>query len=231
MAQVPQQCVDRGRPVLIVFENVASRAQVARLMPRRGTHRAIVTSRNALGPLFAGSYRIALGPLESRDALRLLAAALVDSVTVTRARDDRAETSGRAQIAQLCGGLPLALAIAGSILAGDPALSPLEYAEELRSASSRLSALEYGDVAVRAAFSGSYSRLSAESAEDFRLLSIHPGREISLRSAAALLGVSDADARGRMRKLAHGESRFGRPDVVVACSRSFEVVRVRTAGR
>ena len=76
-------------------------------------------------------------------------------------------------------------------------------AAELRDTASRLDALDSGDPAVslRTLFSWSYRQLSAEAARVFRLLSLHPGPDITTHAAAGLAGLDESEARRALREL------------------------------
>ena len=66
-----------------------------------------------------------------------------------------------ARIAQLCGGLPLALQIIAALLSENPRRPLAEMATDLEDERTRLDELSYADTAVRAAFDLSYQRLDA----------------------------------------------------------------------
>jgi hypothetical protein len=103
-----------GARMLIIIDNVSSSDQVRPLLPGVPLHEVVVTSRHALADVEAASL-FRLGVLNSREAAVLLrqqlTAADVDDV---RAVTQSAEAE---QIARLCGGLPLAIRIAGALLA------------------------------------------------------------------------------------------------------------------
>jgi hypothetical protein len=104
----------------------------------------------------------------------------------------RAELGALAELARLCAHLPLALRIAAANLADHPTVAIASYVAELRDGD-RLAALQVPDdplTAVQAAFHLSYDKLRPEARHLFRLLSVHPGPEISLEVAASLIGLS-----------------------------------------
>jgi tetratricopeptide (TPR) repeat protein len=101
---------------------------------------------------------------------------------------DRAasEPDAARRLAQLCGGLPLAVCVAGARLASHPRRTIAQIAGELASERDRLAALSLTeDLSVRAAFDISYRALPAEAARAYRLLSLVPGPEFGLDLAAA----------------------------------------------
>ncbi len=167
----------RGRRVLVILDNAASADQVLPLLPDEPGSGVLITSRGELR--IAGAAVVRLAVLAERDARELLARTLgVDA-------DDRVV----AELARLCGCLPLALRIALGNLVG---VGDVEgYVAELREGD-RLSALavENDDsAAVRRAFDLSYATLRPEAAELFRLLGLAPGPDVSVHGASALLGA------------------------------------------
>lgn len=169
----------RRERVLVVADNASDTDQVTPLRP--GTpHRLLVTSRHTL-PI-PRARRIEVDVLLPADSITVLDDALLATHGTTVDPDVAAE------LAELCGHLPLALCITAELLADQPD-SAAELVGILRDARSRLGELAYGDsAAVRAAFDASYQRLPADQARLFRLLSVHPGPHFSRETAAALIG-------------------------------------------
>ncbi|WP_163569975.1 tetratricopeptide repeat protein [Fodinicola feengrottensis] len=111
----------------------------------------------------------------------------------------RAEPAASAEVIAACGGLPLAVRIAGSRLAGRPAWSMRTLADRLTDEHHRLDELVSGDLAVRARFQVTYTGLppTGDPARFFPLLSLHGGRDASLPALAALLDKpTDRTERG-----------------------------------
>ncbi|MET8762100.1 tetratricopeptide repeat protein [Lentzea sp. NPDC004782] len=161
----------RGRRVLVVLDNAT---ELSPLVPGVEGCSAIVTSRNDL----AGQVRLDVLAEEE-------AGALLDRLKIGGSPDDRAE------LIRLCAHLPLALRIAGAHLT-DRHLP--DYLAELRG-DGRLDALEIeGDAAVRAAFSLSCKALPDDARRLFGLLSVHPGTDFGVRSAAVIGNVSTEDS-------------------------------------
>ncbi|WP_285547085.1 tetratricopeptide repeat protein [Streptomyces lavendulae] len=178
-------------PVLLLLDNVRDLDQVLTVIPSSGVHRVIVTSRNAIAPLLPGSDSLRLDVLPSDDAVDLIEVRSRRRLTQSDAKD----------LANICDRLPLALSIVGSILASDPDLSAGELTQELLDESERLAGLQHEDVAVRAAFQRSYARLTDLNARAFRFLSLNPGSDISVDSAALLLDVQSLAAKRVLRGL------------------------------
>jgi tetratricopeptide (TPR) repeat protein len=115
------------------------------------------------------------------------------------------EPDAVAALVDHCAGLPLALGIVAARATLHPELPLAALAEELRSASTRLDALDAGELSVnlRAALSCSHAALSTEAAEAFALLGAAPGPDISLAAAASLLGAPLPRTRALLTELMH----------------------------
>ena len=183
-----------GRRMLLLLDNARDAGQVRPLLPGEPACTVVVTSRSALTGLVArdGAQRIAvaaLAPDESTELLTLLLGA------------DRigAEPTAVAELAGLCGGLPLALRIAAAHLTAKRHLRIAGYTGRLR-AGDRLAALaveEDEQAAVRVAFDQSYAALPGDQRRLFRLLSAVPGPDFTAALAAELVGLSP-DRAGRL---------------------------------
>lgn len=177
-----------GRRVLVLIDDAVSSAQVRPLIPGTAGSAALITTRRQLIDL-AGVQQLQLDVLPVEDAVQLLAAVVGDG------RIEQELDAARA-VAELCGGLPLALRIAGSYLAGRPERAVEDLAKELGSEGARLAVLSADDKGVRASIKLSVDALAADprqlaqtAARAFPVISVLPGIEFSLRIAAAALGV------------------------------------------
>ncbi|MBN6051065.1 tetratricopeptide repeat protein, partial [Nonomuraea sp. RK-328] len=200
---------DRARqalPVLVMADNVAVTGQVEPLLPAQPCHRLLITSRHTLT---LPAHLVDLAVLPEAEALDLLRTAL--QVGRPDPRVD-AEPGSAAEIARLCGRLPLALQIIAALLRAEPNRPLADMATELADARHRLDALDSGDrdqrgrpVGVRAAFDLSYHHLLADQPEQarlFRLLPLNPGPDLSTRAAAALTGTPKPVVRRQLAALA-----------------------------
>jgi len=187
------------KQMLIVLDNAFDERQVRPLLPASPGSLVIVTSRSQLGGLAAadGARLISLDVLTHGEAVQMLAARL-------GAARAAAEPTAVDRIAGLCACLPLALAVAAARAAARPRFPLAALADELADAAGRLDALDAGDPAtsVRAVLSWSTRQLSGEAARMFRLLSLHPGPDISVPAAASLAGTSEPETRRALRELA-----------------------------
>jgi DNA-binding SARP family transcriptional activator/tetratricopeptide (TPR) repeat protein len=194
-----------GRRMLVVLDNARDADQVRPLLPGTPTALAVVTSRNQLTALVAadGAQPLPLDLLTPAEARELLAGRLgADRVA--------AEPAAVEQIITACARLPLALTIAAAraqhtgfpldTLAAELAAN----LDETNAADRRLDALDAGDptTQVRAVFSWSYTALTPPAARLFRLLGLHPGRDITAPAAASLAGQPPGDTRPLLAELA-----------------------------
>ncbi|MER5648792.1 helix-turn-helix domain-containing protein [Streptosporangium sp. NPDC002524] len=172
----------RARRVLIVLDNAASEEQVRPLLPGGGAGKALVTSRRLLAGL-EGVRRLGLGPLPPLEAAGLLAGILKDRGT----SDDGPAVR---QLAQMCGGLPLALRIAGNRLVSRPGWNAADLAARLTNEERRLDQLSAGDLRIATAFGLSYEQLADSTRRVFRRLALVPGRTFDAALAAVVGGTS-----------------------------------------
>ncbi|MFS8096577.1 hypothetical protein LFM09_05500 [Lentzea alba] len=151
-----------GKRVLVVLDNAASEDQVRPLLPADPRCAAVVTSRNDLRGLVAlnDAHRVPLGVLTEAEAC-----ALVTSLT--------GSSANAAELAHLCGHLPLALRVAATSRA------PI---------SDAVTALAAAPL-VTTAFEFSYRALPSAAARLFRLLGLVPRPSFTRQAAAALLGT------------------------------------------
>nr|BFE77579.1 hypothetical protein GCM10020093_001800 [Planobispora longispora] len=170
-----------GRRVLVVLDNARDSEQVRPLLPATAGCLAIVTSRNQLTGLAAthGARTLTLDVWTTEEAKEALARRLgADRVA--------AEPEATAQILELCGHLPLAVAVVAARAAARPSFALTDVAAELREAHGTLDAFHTLDgVDPRAVFSWSYQALSPAAARLFRLLGLHPGPDLTLSAAAS----------------------------------------------
>ncbi|HEX9337340.1 MAG TPA: tetratricopeptide repeat protein, partial [Pseudonocardiaceae bacterium] len=157
-----------------------------------------VSSRHTL-PI-PGARRLELDVLPTPDAI----AVLTQATTTANPDDTRTTTEpeAAAELARLCGGLPLALRIIAELLADQPDQPVAAMVANLSAERNRLGELAYGDsIAVRAAFDASYRHLPTDQARLFRLMSLNPGPHIALDAAAALIETDETTTRHLLNAL------------------------------
>jgi tetratricopeptide (TPR) repeat protein len=106
-----------------------------------------------------------------------------------------------ADLAALCGNLPLALRIAGQRLATRPTWSLGYLTAQLRDHRTRLTSLSAGDLQVRSAFEVSYRRLSPGGRMVFRRLAAVPGEDFGIELVRVAAETSERDAFARLDEL------------------------------
>jgi DNA-binding SARP family transcriptional activator len=206
------------RRVLVVLDNAATEAQVRPLLPGSSGCAVLVTSRSRLAGLPAAVH-VSLGAFHPDEAVELLRR------VGGRARVD-AEPAAAAEIAQLCGHLPLAVRIAGARLAARPHWRLAHVAHRLRREQQRLDELSSGDLAVRASMDLSHHALRPETRRALRLLALLDAPDFAAWALAALLDTTVDAAQAHLEALidAHvvtcagpdgcGQDRYQLPDLV-----------------
>lgn len=181
------------RRCLLMLDNARDEAQVRPLLPGSGRTFVLVTSRRMLTGL-DDVHRLQLGRLAPAESAAFLASLI---------GDDRATTDPGAveEVARLCGHLPLALRVAGNLLATRTAWSVRRLAERLAHEERRLDALSAGDVRVAGAFELSYRQLTPTAARLFRRLSLVPAPDAGADCAARLTGQDLYDTEDTLEEL------------------------------
>jgi tetratricopeptide (TPR) repeat protein/transcriptional regulator with XRE-family HTH domain len=182
-----------GLPLLLVLDDAVGSEQVRPLLPGAGGSLVLVTSRRRLSAL-EDARTISLDTLSPEEAAALLVRLAL------RPGLSQADPAV-AEIARLCGYLPLAIAMLARQLHHHPAWTVAGRAAELADAVSRLEELTTENVSVAAAFDLSYQDLTAEQQRLFRRLGLHPGVEVDAYAAAALDGSDLAVARHGLEAL------------------------------
>ncbi|MFF7457962.1 tetratricopeptide repeat protein [Kitasatospora sp. NPDC008115] len=167
------------RRAVVVLDDAATAAQLRPLLPTAPAALILVTSRRRLAEL-PGSRPVFLDLLSVDDAV-----ALFISVVGRERADDRSRI---VEIVEGCGLLPLAIEIAASRFKARPSWTLDHLALRLSRKTGRLAEIRHDTESVARAFEMSYRSLPADQQEAFRLLGAHPGPDIGLHAAAALLG-------------------------------------------
>ncbi|GAA4203127.1 BTAD domain-containing putative transcriptional regulator [Streptosporangium oxazolinicum] len=188
-----EECAARYRSLLadrrklVVLEDAATERQVRPLLPGAPGCGVIVTSRNRLAGL-AGATVLDLGLLPEPAALRLF-----DQV----AGPERiaADPEAALRIVRQCGGLPLALRVAGARLASRRQWSVARLADRLADEQRRLDELAVGDQEVRASIALSYDLLPPEARTALRRLGLLglPYFPVWVVGAALETGLDEAE--------------------------------------
>ncbi|MEU7230747.1 helix-turn-helix domain-containing protein [Streptomyces chrestomyceticus] len=185
------------RQLLVVLDNARDSEQVRPLLPGGRRCVTVVTSRHRLpGLIVTDTARpVAVDVLGPTDATMLLAGVL-------GAERVGAEPAAARRLAELCGGLPLALRVAAARLAQRPAWPLGAMAAELSDETRRLSLLDVEDTGVRAALRLTLQQLPEDVTRFFAHLGCHPGTHVDRYAAAALADTDPAAAETCLERLA-----------------------------
>ncbi|MEU7738981.1 helix-turn-helix domain-containing protein [Nonomuraea sp. NPDC049158] len=179
VAHPPSDTVERAalwrselsrRRALVLLDNAVDAEHVRPLLPGAGKSAVLVTSRNRLVSL-DGVPPVSLEALPPADAASLFGRA---------AGVDLAEEEAVAQVLRQCGGLPLALRMAGARLRHRPGWTVAVLAERLRDSASRFDSV----------FGMSLQQLDAVQRRVFRLLGVLPGADFDAAVAGALADMT-----------------------------------------
>ncbi|MFD7426849.1 BTAD domain-containing putative transcriptional regulator [Streptomyces sp. NPDC059818] len=185
------------RTLLVVLDNARDSAQVRPLLPGGTGCVTLVTSRHRLGGLIASDAArpVPLDVLEPPDGTALLAGVLGEERVL-------AEPVAARRLAELCGGLPLALRVTAARLAGRPHRTLAGTADELADERSRLTYLDVEDTGVSAALRLTVQQLPPDAVHHFSRLGHHPGNHFDPYTAAALAGSDPVVAAAALERLA-----------------------------
>jgi transcriptional regulator with XRE-family HTH domain/tetratricopeptide (TPR) repeat protein len=201
-AQIPQDPHERSakyrhllreQPALVIVDDVAAETQVRPLLPGEGGSRLLVTSRRLLAGL-EGVQRLHLDPMPAVDAYDLLSRIVAE-------RGDQSPAGDLQDLADLLGGLPLALRIAGNRLVSRPQWTVTDLVGRLSDSHRRLEQLSAGDLTVAAAFDVSYQQLPGPTRQVFRRAAVAQSADFSATLAAITSDVSVNDAEDHLDDL------------------------------
>ncbi|MGW1185745.1 AfsR/SARP family transcriptional regulator [Streptomyces drozdowiczii] len=183
--------------LLVVLDNARDSAQVRPLLPGGADCVTLVTSRRRLEGLIASdaAVPVPLDVLEPPDGTALLAGVLGEERVL-------AEPVAARRLAELCGGLPLALRVTAARLAGRPQWTLAAMADELADERSRLSYLDVEDTGVSAALRLTVQQLPPDAVHHLARLGHHPGGHFDPYTAAALAGSDPVTAGAALERLA-----------------------------
>ena len=182
-----------GQKALLVLDNAASSAQVTPLLPGQEGCLVLVTSRRHLADLPGGAAPVLLGALSPPEARAMF--------TQLAPRTAIGLRENVAELAELAGRLPLAIALLARVYARHPSWTLADLAAETQAGMLTLTA---ENDSVAAAFAVSFRHLEPSLQEFFRHLGQHPGTTIDGYAAAALIGSGLEEAAGQLDAL-HGE--------------------------
>jgi DNA-binding SARP family transcriptional activator len=217
---------------LVVLDDAASEEQVRPLLPGDAGCATLITSRRHLGAM-VGAVRWTV-PVLAQDAALELLARIVGADRVA------AESAAAAELATVCGQLPLAVSIVAARLAVRQDWTLAEFSERLARERDRLDELAVGDLDVRASIGSSYATLSDGARTLLRLLGLVAAADWPSWVPHALLGSLDSPDRRLLDELTDvhlvepigrdgaGQDRFRLHDLVADFARE-EVLATESA--
>lgn len=167
------------RRTLVVLDDAYSEGQVTPLLPGESRCAVVVTSRGRLAGL-PGTVHVEVDVFDLQQSIELLS-------RIAGADRVQAEMESAAQLAELCGKLPLALRIAGARLSARPHWSIEQLAGRLEDETRRLDELKHGEMGIRASISLTYESTPDDARRLFRRLAILDFSVFSAWVSAALL--------------------------------------------
>lgn len=182
-----------SRRLVVVLDNVRGEHQVRKLLPGSGESVVIITSRSRLTGI-AGAEPVELDFFTAGESVEMLGR------VIGGARID-AEQDAAAEIATLCGGVPLAIRVAGAKLLARSHWPLRMFAARLSDKRRRLDELAMGDLAIRSSLALNYDELDETQARAFRLLTLLDLPDFGSWLAAPLLEMSLDEAEDVVESL------------------------------
>ncbi|HZM82666.1 MAG TPA: NB-ARC domain-containing protein [Candidatus Limnocylindrales bacterium] len=182
-----------GRRILVVLDNACDESHIEALLPGTNSCAVVVTSRHRHTTL-PGAKIIELEAFTAPTALRLLAA-IAGPERIGKEHD------AALRVAELCGGLPLAVRAAGARLATKTHWTVNQLATRLADEHRRLDELSHRHLAVRASIGLSYQDIDPLARRLLRLLSLVTATDTAAWVSARLLDLAPADAEDVLERL------------------------------
>ncbi len=189
-----------SKRLLVVAENATMAAQVKQTLPSGDGSVVVVTTNTYLSEL-AIDVDVNADMLEVRSLDRPDAVAVLQQMAGPRAQKDSADDL--AELSELCGGLPVALAFCGSFLRRCPGWSVRDFIDDIRSSDNPLGAV--AGEHVRRPLDAVYRSFDDDQKAFYRRLGLHPGRTVGPQTAAVVAAVSQREATRMLRELFDGQ--------------------------
>lgn len=175
-----------NKKVLVVLDGATDEDQVIPLLPAGPGCAVIVTSRARMSGL-PGAHQVDIDMFDQDRSLEMLTT-IVGPTRLT------AEPEAALELVNLCGGLPLAIRIAGARLASRPHWRIDVLVARLRNTVRRLDELSYRGLVLRSNIGLSYRTLTATAQRLFRRFALITTPDFPGWTAAALLDADPYDA-------------------------------------
>jgi DNA-binding SARP family transcriptional activator/tetratricopeptide (TPR) repeat protein len=175
-----------NKRLLVVLDGVADEEQALPLLPGTSTCAVITTCRARLTTL-PGAHVVDIDVFDADGSLELL-------TKIIGADRVAAERDAAVELVRICGGLPLALRIAGARLASRPHWRIEGLVSRLRDTASQLDEFTHRGLELRSNIGLTYRGLAPEAKRLFRLLAMVRAPDFAGWAAAALLDSDPFDA-------------------------------------
>ncbi|WP_440084404.1 AfsR/SARP family transcriptional regulator [Streptosporangium sp. LJ11] len=189
-----------GREMLIVLDDAADLAQIRPLLSVPMGNAILTTSRESF-TLLDDCARVPISGMRRTESSAMLA----KLIGAERVAEDARATR---RLIDLCGGLPLAVGIAGARLANRPRWNVTDLVVRLDDEHGRLRELAAGDLAVRSSLAVSYDMLAGSdhlldrtAARALRALGVLQTADVTAHIVGALLDVPVETAEQAMERL------------------------------
>lgn len=182
-----------SKRLLVVLDDVRSEQQVLPLLPGSPNCAVIVTSRVRLSGL-PGADWVDVDVFDTEKSMELLA-------KVVGHERVRSEQPAAIELVHCCGGLPLALRIAGARLASRPHWRIAELVRRLADEARRLDEFTHRGLELRSNIGVSYRGLPLQAQRLFRLFALVQAPDFPGWTAAALLDTDLAEAEDVLESL------------------------------
>ncbi len=183
-----------SRRVLVVLDDAAGGSQVAELVPANPRCAVLVTARQRLPELHGAHHVAPLEPLGRPEATELFLGVVRDA-----GLDPEDDLDAVGRVVSLCGGLPLALRIAGALRVHDYPRPTAELADRL--ARQGPEGFEYREFSVARTIGAGFERLDAGARQLFLGLGLTGLTVFGRWTADALLAGTGADADAALSQL------------------------------
>ena len=185
-----------SKRLLIVAENISEAAQLKLALPQGHGSMVVATTNHYIGELaIDGAEMVELQALDRDDAI-----AVLKGISGSRNRDDSHEELG--ELSDVCGGLPIALAVCGAQLGHHPKWSVRDLIDDIRSADDALVALG-GDHShsFKRAVDAVYRSFGDDLRHFYGSLDLFPGQTLGIPTSAVIAGVAPHEADRMLRAL------------------------------
>ena len=185
-----------SKRLLMVADNVSEAAQVNRALPS-GRGSVVVATANAyIGELeIDGAEMVELQALDRSDAVAVLRA-------MAGPREGHGADEDWDELSDVCGGLPIALAVSGTRLRRHPTWSVRDLIHDIRSAEDPLVVVAGNYVrSLKRSLDAVYRSFDRELRCFYRRLGLFPGPTLRAPSSAVIVGVSQRDADRMLQQL------------------------------